>query len=63
MHATVGAAGFVLDSADLATSWWHEHYEAEFGYGHATVVNRPRTALLWENKDKKVTVASFSFQL
>ena len=56
MHATVGSAGFVLDSANLADSLWQEHYEAEFGYGRATVVNR--TALLWEyvrNKDKKVT--------
>ena len=56
MHVTVGSSGFVLDSADLADSRWKVHYEAEFGYGCATVVNR--TAMLWEyvrNKDKKVT--------
>ena len=56
VHVTVGAAGFFLDSAKLGDSRWKEHYEAEFGYGRATVVNR--TALLWEyvrNRDKKVT--------
>ena len=56
MHVTVGAAVFFLDSAELGDSQWKEHYEAEFGYGRATVVNR--TALLWEyvrNRDKKVT--------
>ena len=56
MHITVGSSGFVLDSADLDDSRWKEHYEAEFGYGRATVVNK--TALLWEyvrNKDKRVT--------
>ena len=46
MHVTVGAAVFFLDSAELGDSRWKEHYEVEFGYGRATVVNR--TALLWE---------------
>ena len=55
MHVTVASsAGYFLDSANLTESRWQEHYEAEFGYGHAIVVNR--TALLWEyirNRDKK----------
>ena len=54
MHVTVG---FFLDSAKLGDSRWKEHYEAEFGYGQATVVNRT-VALLWEyvrNRDKEVT--------
>ena len=56
VHVTVGAADFFLNSAKLGDSQWKEHYEVEFGYGRATVVNR--TALLWEyvrNRDKKVT--------
>ena len=56
MHVTVGSAGFFLDSSDVADSQWKKHYEAEFGYGRAKVVNR--TALLWEyvrNRDEKVT--------
>ena len=56
VHVTVGAAGSFLDSAEVVNSQWKEQYEAEFGYGRATVVNR--TALLWEyvrNRDKKVT--------
>ena len=56
MYVTVGAAGFDLDGAGTWPVQWSSHYEAEYGYGRATVANT--TALLWQfvrNSDKQVS--------
>lgn len=56
VHIVVGTGGAMKDSAGIRQDSWSEHFEAEYGYGHVSVVNH--TALLWEfvrDSDKTVS--------